>query len=312
MLEVMPVSSKGALVVGVILALLAWATISGWAAEGDNRGFGGGQLDPAQRWQQMLERFDQDHDGKISKDEYQGPAEAFGRLDANGDGFLQQEEVAKFDQPGGGPGGGFRDLDPAQRWQRMVEFMDGNRDGQISRDEFRGPEKMFQVLDRNGDGVITEDEGRAGRPGEGGPGGPGGAGGDYAARLKLLLKQWDKDGDGKLSRQEWQGREEMFARLDADGDGFITEEEIGRGLGGPMPPRNPVQQLIGVLDRDADGQVSAEEWSAFFQQTDANGNGFLTQDELMKALRPPMGDMGPRPGGAQEGGGAPPAEANPQ
>jgi hypothetical protein len=35
---------------------------------------------------------------------------------------------------------------------------DTNRDGKISRDEFRGPPALFPRLDRNGDGVITREE----------------------------------------------------------------------------------------------------------------------------------------------------------
>ncbi len=100
----------------------------------------------------------------------------------------------------------------------------------------------------------------------------------------------------------------MFARLDANADGFVTEAELANGAGEAIKGRNPVQQMIGLLDQDADGQVSAAEWQAFFEKTDGNGNGFITQDELMKALRPPDANMPPPPAG----GAAPPAPPDAQ
>ena len=43
-------------------------------------------------WQRIVSRQDTDHDGKISKDEFRGPAPLFGRLDKNGDGYVTREE----------------------------------------------------------------------------------------------------------------------------------------------------------------------------------------------------------------------------
>lgn len=95
-------------------------------------------------------------------------------------------------------------------------------------------------------------EGRplAGGPGSGGPGGggPGGPGGgrpnfDPAERFKMA----DKNGDGKISKDEAEGRmAERFDNFDADGDGGITQEEMtaafarfrAGGGAGPRPPAN--------------------------------------------------------------------------
>ncbi len=48
------------------------------------------------------------------------------------------------------------------------------------------------------------------------PGGPG----------RLTLEGRDTDGDGKLSKTEFQVPEEFFNRLDADKDGFVTKAEL--------------------------------------------------------------------------------------
>ena len=41
---------------------------------------------------------------------------------------------------------------------RLLERADTNRDGKLSRDEFRGPAALFERLDRNRDGQLTRDE----------------------------------------------------------------------------------------------------------------------------------------------------------
>ncbi len=45
-------------------------------------------------------------------------------------------------------------------------------------------------------------------------------------RLGKKMAQLDKDGDGKISRDEWTRKPKAFDRLDVNQDGFITQEEI--------------------------------------------------------------------------------------
>ena len=48
----------------------------------------------------------------------------------------------------------------------------------------------------------------------------------YKHRHKNMMKKMDTDGDGKVSRDEFMKHaEDKFARKDANGDGFISEEE---------------------------------------------------------------------------------------
>lgn len=49
-------------------------------------------------------------------------------------------------------------------WQQIVEREDANRDGTITRAEFKGPERMFERIDRDGDGVLTQEEFEQGGP----------------------------------------------------------------------------------------------------------------------------------------------------
>lgn len=82
----------------------------------------------------------------------------------------------------------------------------------LSPDEFPGPADHFDRLDADGDGSLDTDEFLADRPG------PGAAGGERFAKD-------DMDQDGLVSQAEFSGPEDLFDRLDTDGDGYISNVE---------------------------------------------------------------------------------------
>lgn len=265
------------------------------------------QAQPAEGGQaaDFFDKLDTNRDGKIGADEFRGSAEAFARMDRDGDGSITRDELAGGGDGAAGPGRARRQGDPATRWQQMLQRFDADRDGQISAEEFRGPEQVLTLLDANKDGVITQEEAMNASNLRGG-----GAAGDPAQRWQRLLQASDADGDGKISQAEWPGRPEMFARLDADGDGVIAQEEMPQpGAAGPAerPQRqNPAQLLIRLMDLNGDGQVSEEEWANFFGVADVNTDGMISHDELMKKLQEalrPAGEPGPveEPAAPEEG-----------
>jgi len=245
------------------------AAPAGGGAQGHGVRAGHGAM--AQGW---FERRDANKDGKITKDEFPGPDEAFARLDANGDGAITPEELPAAGGRMGGRGGG--NMDPAQRWQHMCQRLDKDGDGKISKEEFPGPAEMFGRLDANGDGFLTQDEAQA-------------AGArmrevmrDPAQRWQAMLQHLDKNGDGKIGKDEFPGRAEMFARLDQNGDGFITEDEaaaMGPGRGGLGGPGGPGGGPLRLLDTDGDGKVTREEWTAGFDKLDTNHDGVIDQQD---------------------------------
>ncbi|WP_437201584.1 HlyD family efflux transporter periplasmic adaptor subunit [Planctomicrobium sp. SH664] len=82
------------------------------------------------------------------------------------------------------------------------------------------------------EGARGEGERAGGR----GAGGSGGAGGDPAAMFARL----DKDGDGKISKDEAPGgMQDRFPQLDKDGDGFLTVEELAAGRQNRPPQAAP-------------------------------------------------------------------------
>ena len=45
-------------------------------------------------------------------------------------------------------------------------------------------------------------------------------------QVRLNIAALDKDGDGKISKQEWPGRAQRFDRLDANKDGYLSKDEL--------------------------------------------------------------------------------------
>lgn len=158
-----------------------------------------------------LKAMDKDGDGKISKAEFTGQEAMFDRLDANKDGVIGEDE---FPKP---------PIAPTPAIGRGLMAMDENKDGKVSKAEFTGPEPLFTRLDANKDGFIAKDE----IPGAGEKRkiDPKPEPAKAAPRGQFLMRL-DKDGDGKISKSEFVGREQVFNRLDKNSDGFISKDEL--------------------------------------------------------------------------------------
>lgn len=186
---------------------------------------------------------DADGDGKISKEEApERLARGFDRMDADGDGFLTPEEITSAmkafqKRAGKGPAKGPKGENAearrpsAEMIVKKIMQSDEDGDGQISREE--APERLAKVFDRvdiDADGMLVEEEitesveamlkrGGQGRPGAGGPPNP-----------EAIVKRWmelDKDGDGRVSKDEAPERmQRFFDRIDANGDEFLDKKEI--------------------------------------------------------------------------------------
>jgi Protein of unknown function (DUF1566)/EF hand len=95
-----------------------------------------------------------------------------------------------------------------------------------------GPEvRMKPSVDRpEGKGEGDRDPGS--RPGKG-EGGPGGRQGEGRPSGDDFVRRLDRNGDGKVSRSEFDGPANHFSHLDRNGDGYISREEAAKA----PPPR---------------------------------------------------------------------------
>jgi Ca2+-binding EF-hand superfamily protein len=117
----------------------------------------------------------------------------------------------------------------------LMKALDTDGDGELSASEIENASKVLLTLDTNGDGKLSADElrpnpadvrpGLFGRPGRGGEGGEGrGMGAEFLARM---FEQQDANNDGFLSGDEIPERMQgILARIDKDGDGKISKEEL--------------------------------------------------------------------------------------
>jgi len=131
-----------------------------------------------------------------------------------------------------GPGEGW--FHPGQTrygWKWLSERHGGNLFTAIPKDKFKGPEATFATLDKNGDGQLGRDDF------------------DWSDRLvfspqnqmtSYLFLRMNRDGDGRLSREEWL----KFFDEAAAGKESLTADSLRRALSAAPPAKaNPVPQM---------------------------------------------------------------------
>ncbi len=145
-------------------------------------------------------------------------------------------------RPGGPPRGNQTGVIEQMR-QRILD-MDSNQDGSISLEE--APEQMrerFAEMDQNNDGKLDKVEletmferrarqGNQGRrPGQNQPQG--------AQSIKERIMGADSDNDRLISKEELPAQmQQRFEQMDANGDGFVDEQEIDEMLRNRPAPRS--------------------------------------------------------------------------
>ena len=124
----------------------------------------------------------------------------------------------------------------------LLQMIDGDRDGRVTREEWERLEGLFSRIDRNGDGVLDPSELSAfgsRMKGAGGSGIPTGRPSPATKQpdqpaagsqmVQAYVKRLDQDKDGRISESEASRLpSETFKRIDINGDGFLTPDELGK------------------------------------------------------------------------------------
>lgn len=210
------------------------------------------------------------------------------------------------------------------------QALDTDHDAVLSAEEIAAAPAALKTLDKNADGKLTEDEVRPqfGGRGPGGPGGregfegrqrrgdePGETAPPSADDMVATLMAFDKNGDGKLAKDELPERMQgLFARADTNQDGILTADEIrksaqttaapaGRGRGpeggrgGERPNFMRMDPILAALDSDGNGEISPAEIAAAptaLKKLDKDGDGRISADEARPQFGGPRGERGPR------------------
>lgn len=155
------------------------------------------------------------------------------------------------------------------------------------------------------------------QPGENLRGMLGGPGMGMMMQMLPVMAALDTDQDGALSSSEIENASKSLLKLDKDGDGLISAEEMrpdpskmknlmggmmqggpGGGPGGP-PTAAMMMKMFENRDKDGDGKLSGDEIPEPMRNRvsmiDKDGDGSIQKSELEQASEM-MGDRGPRPG----------------
>ncbi len=237
--------------------------------------------------EELFKKLDKNSDGKLVPDEI--PDEQgrfFDRLvrlgDKDDNGELTKAEfdaaIKRSDAPvqvggvgggQGGPGGGRPMID----FKQILERLDKNKDGKLSKDEVPedGPARFLREMmtRQNKDSLTAEDfeQMRQRFPGAGSGFAPG-----------EFLKRLDKNNDGKLQKDELpEGLRDRLAKVfEKLGKAELTQEEFGRAMAEIGPPPG------GSGTGNQAGRPNPEEQ---FKRMDSNGDGKVTLDEIPEQFR---------------------------
>ncbi len=276
-------SSRPLVLTFSILALqLSLAPAAVMSAEAQPKGQAKGQAQPVSKYR--FQALDQNRDGRITREEWDGNARSFQNHDWNDDGVLSGNEV----RPGAQRDTDLADHNPTTlernlSWTRAnFTSLDHNRDGRLSANEWHFDLETFRRVDANRNDAISLQEFL-------------GEGIDDVRDDSFDNMDWNNN--GRVEKSEWFGGTTEFNRLDRNRDGVLSRFEVV----GSTPSLDTWDQFQN-LDFDRNGTLSRAEWhwsNNSFATRDRNNDGVLSRTEFDVAGGSPSGATAPSAAGRQ-------------
>jgi hypothetical protein len=167
-----------------------------------------------------------------------------------------------------------RETDASLRFPEM----DRNDDGVITRDEWQGSVGSFRVHDWNRDGVLSGAEVRVGQARPEDTNADPSRGGAVPSWSRTVFQRLDRDGNTRLTYDEWPYDIEGFRRADVNDDRVLTASEfLATDIDDDRDDR------FDDLDLNNDQFISQAEWHGsrlVFDRIDRNRDGRLSRSEV--------------------------------
>jgi Ca2+-binding EF-hand superfamily protein len=226
--------------------------------------------------QSRFAQLDRNHNGVVNRGEWRGETMSFDAVDRNGDNRITLDEYVNQTADGYGNNYGTGTNDMQARFARM----DRNRDGVVSRSEWRDS-TAFRTVDRNNDGVVTLREYLNAPVVYEQPSGYNPSyGNDQYATSRSAFRDLDRNGNGFIERREWPYDLTQFDAMDRNGDGRLAPYEYDR----TQATTRGTDQEFRRLDLNGDGVITRREWTGSaltFDNYDRNRDGVVSRDEFM-------------------------------
>jgi len=152
------------------------------------------------------------------------------------------------------------------------EGLDTNRDGRVTRSEWRGNARSFDNHDLNRDGVLSGSELRPGVRRETRT---------WTDTWNERFERLDRNNDNYISMSEWTRDARQFDRLDLNNDNRLSRSEL---MNLARQRQASWDQQFTEMDVNRDGRLSRREWlrdDDIFERLDRNNDGYVTRTELV-------------------------------
>lgn len=205
----------------------------------------------------------------------------YAKADVNGDGKLDETELASFLSKG--PGG--NKIDSAETFKSF----DTDSDGSVSETEMdTGMQALRSQMESNMNQIKfggAEQENKMGKK---------------APNIEELFSKADSGEDGSIDETEFSeflskgpqadsvDAKQSFADYDVDSDGALSEDEFQAGmkdLMASMPPPPPPPSASKSDSSDSSSSESSTDASSILSSLDADGNGVIDSEEMTSGLK---------------------------